>query len=120
MDEQEKYKEYQKGKEQSEATGINAIMRDVEITREYAERDVKNTGDKIVDNVDNDVTEVVEKTAKDVGNTAKDVKNNVKHDLGIGNAKASRFDEGASLADNNKEPEKEDDMYVSRKRARYQ
>lgn len=123
MDEQEKYLEYQKGKEQAEASGINALMRDVEITSEKAVEGVKDTGDRMVDEVDDDVSEAFDKVGKDTKDTVKDVKDSIKHDVGIGNAKSSRFDDAAAgkgLTDNIKEPEKDDDIYVSRKRARYQ
>lgn len=123
MDEQEKYLEYQKGKEQAEASGINALMRDVEITGEKAVEGAKDAGDRVVDTVDDDVTEAFDKVGKDAKDTVADVKNSVKQDIGIGNAKSSRFDKAASgegLTDNIKEPEKDDDFYVSRKRARYQ
>ena len=123
MDEQEKYLEYQKGKEQAEASGINALIRDIEITNEKAVEGVKDTGDRIVDEVDDDVSEAFDKVGKDTKDTVKDVKNSIKQDVGIGNAKSSRFDDAAAgkgLTDNIKEPEKDDDIYVSRKRARYQ
>ena len=123
MDEQEKYLEYQKGKEQAEASGINALMRDVEITGEKAVEGAKDAGDRVVDTVDDDVTEAFDKVGKDAKDTVADVKDSVKQDIGIGNAKSSRFDKAASgegLTDNIKEPEKDDDFYMSRKRARYQ
>lgn len=123
MDEQEKYLEYQKGKEQAEASGINALMRDIEITNEKAVEGVKDVGDRMVDEVDDDVSEAFDKVGKDTKDTVKDVKNSIKQDVGIGNAKSSRFDDAAAgkgLTDNIKEPEKDDDIYVSRKRARYQ
>lgn len=123
MDEQEKYLEYQKGKEQAEASGINALLRDVEITSEKTVKGAKDAGDMMVDEVDDDVSTTFDKVGKDTKDTVQDVKNSVKQDVGIGNAKSSRFDKAASgegLTDNIKEPEKDDDIYVSRKRQRYQ
>lgn len=123
MDEQEKYLEYQKGKEQAEASGINALLRDVEITSEKTVEGAKDAGDMMVDEVDDDVSATFDKVGKDTKDTVQDVKNSVKQDVGIGNAKSSRFDKAASgegLTDNIKEPEKDDDIYVSRKRQRYQ
>lgn len=125
MNEQEKYLEYQKGKEQAEASGINALVRDVELTSEKAVEGVKDTGDRMVDEVDDDVSNAFDKVGKDTKDTVKDVKDSVKQDIGIGNAKSSRFDTAASgkgLTDNIKESgsEKDDEIYVSRKRARYQ
>ena len=123
MNEQEKYLEYQKGKEQAEASGINALMRDVELTSEKAVEGVKDTGDRVVDDVDDDVSGIFDKVGKDTKDTAADIKNSIKQDTGIGNAKSSRFDDAAAgkgLTDNIKEPEKDEDIYVSRKRARYQ
>ena len=123
MDEQEMYLAYQKGKEQAEASGINALIRDVEITSEKAVKGAKDAGDNVVDNVDNDVTEVFDKVGKDAKNTVTDVKDSVKQDVGIGHARSSRFDKAASgegLTDNIKEHEKDDDIYISSKRARYQ
>lgn len=123
MDEQEKYLEYQKGKEQAEASGINALLRDVEITSEKTVEGAKDAGDMMVDEVDDDVSTTFDKVGKDTKDTVQDVKNSVKQDVGIGNAKSSRFDKAASgegLTDNIKEPEKDDDIYVSRKRQRYQ
>lgn len=127
MDEREKYLEYQKGKEQAEASGINALMRDVELTGEKVANGAKDVGDRAVDEVDDDVTAAVNKFSKDTKDTVQDVKNSAKNDLGIGNAKStpksSRFDDAAAgkgLTDNIKEPEKDDEIYVSRKRQRYQ
>jgi len=127
MDEQEKYLEYQKGKEQAEASGINALMRDVELTGEKVANGAKDAGDRVVDEVDDDITAAADKLGKDTKNTVQDVKNSVKNDLGVGNSKSvpnsSRFDDAAAgkgLTDNIKEPEKDDEIYVSRKRQRYQ
>lgn len=123
MDEREKYLEYQKGKEQAEASGINALMRDVELTGEKVANGAKDAGDRMVDEVDDDITGAAHKLQKDTNTVVKDVKDNVKQDLGIGNAKSSRFDDAAAgkgLTDNIKEPEKDDEIYVSRKRQRYQ
>lgn len=123
MDEREKYLEYQKGKEQAEASGINALMRDVELTSEKVANGAKDAGDRMVDEVDDDITGATHKLQKDTNTVVKDVKDNVKQDIGIGNAKSSRFDDAAAgkgLTDNIKEPEKDDEIYVSRKRQRYQ
>lgn len=120
MDEQEVYKTYQEGKKQAEASGIDALTRDIGRTGKNIAGDAKYAVDKTVDTVDDDVTEIVKKTGKDIDNTATGIKNEVKQDIGIGNAdKGSRYDAGAELADKVKESEKDEDVYVSRKRARY-
>ncbi len=122
-DEREKYLAYEKGKEQAEASGLNALMRDVEITAGDMADDVKETVDKGVDEVDKDMTGAAKKVERDAESAADDVKTELKNDIGIGNAKGSRFDEAASgkgLTDNIKEPDKDEEVYVSRKRARYQ
>ena len=120
MNEQEFYRKYQEGKKQSEASGIDALIRDVELTGEGAVEEAKYAVDKTVDEVDDDVTEMFEKARKDVDDSVKGVKNEIKQDVGIGNADKSRYDKADELVENIKEPEKDEEMYISRKRARYQ
>lgn len=120
MNEQEVYQKYQEGKKQAEASGIDALTRDIGKTGKLVADDAKYAVDKTVDNVDDDVTEIVEKTRDDVDAAAKGIKNEVKQDIGIGNAKSSRFDNVDDLTANIKSPENNDDFYVSRKMARYQ
>lgn len=122
-DEREAYLAYEKGKEQAEASGLDALLRDVKITAGDAVDDVKDTVDGGVDEVDKDLTGAAKTVERDVESTTDDIKNELKADVGIGNSKASRFDEAASgkgLTDNIKEPDKDEEVYVSRKRARYQ
>lgn len=134
MDAQEKYLEYEKGKKQANATGLDALLRDVDITAEKTAQGAKNALDDGVDSLDDNVTTVAKRGEKDVKDTAGkvendakqavgDVKDNIKQDLGVGSGRSSRFDAAASgkdLTENIKEPDKDDEVYVSRKAARYQ
>lgn len=123
MDEREKYLEYQEGKRQAEASGINALTRDIELTTQSMSHGVKDALDRGVDDLDRDISTSADKIAKDVKDTGVGIKDEIKQDVGIGNAKSTRFDEAASgkgLTDNIKEPDKDEEIYTSRKRARYQ
>lgn len=123
MDEREKYLEYQEGKRQAEASGINALTRDMELTAQSVSRGAKDALDRSVDDLDRDISDGANKIGKDIKDTGVGIKDEVKQDVGIGNAQSTRFDAAASgkgLTDNIKEPDKDDEIYVSRKRARYQ
>lgn len=123
MDEREKYLQYQEGKKQAEASGINALTRDMGLTAQSVARDAKAALDRGVDDIDDDFSMAADQLHKDAKDAGTGIKNEIKQDTGLGNARSTRFDEAASgkgLTDNIKEPEKDDDFYVSRKRARYQ
>lgn len=123
MDEREKYLEYQEGKKQAEASGINALTRDMGLTAQSVARDAKAALDRGVDELDEDFSLTADQLHKDVKDAGTGIKNEIKQDTGLGNARSTRFDEAASgkgLTDNIKEPDKDEDIYVSRKRARYQ
>lgn len=123
MDERELYREYQEGKKQAEASGIDAVMRDMELTGKTAANEFKDALDRGVDDVDDSISASFDQLSKNVKDAGKGIKNEVKQDVGIGNAKSTRFDEAASgkgLTDNIKEPDKDEEIYMSRKRARYQ
>lgn len=123
MDAREKYLEYQEGKKQAEASGINALTRDMGLTAQSVAKDTKAALDRGVDDVDDSISASFDQLSKDVKDAGKGIKDEVKQDVGIGNAKSTRFDEAASgkgLTDNIKEPDKDEEIYMSRKRARYQ
>lgn len=122
MDEQELYREYQEGKKQAEASGLDALMRDMELTGKTAANGFKDALDRSVDDLDRDIGAGIDKIGEDIKNAGTGVKDEIKQDVGIGNARSTRFDAAASgkgLTDNIKPPEKDDEIYVSRKRARY-
>lgn len=117
---QEVYEAVEQTKKDSNASGIDALTRDVRKTGEGAVEGVKEAGDMVVNDVDDDLTEGAEKIQKDINDTAKNAKNNVKQDLGVGTRDPRRFDKAEEMAANIKESDKDEDFYVSRKRARYQ
>ena len=119
-DKQEVYEAYEQAKKDANASGIDALTRDVRKTGEGAVNGVKEAGDMAVNDIDDDITAGAEKLQKDANDAVKGVKNEAKRDLGVGTRDPRRFDSADKLTENIKQPEKDDDFYVSRKRARYQ
>lgn len=109
----------------AEATGLDKLKVDIESTGEKVTGGVKEAADNAVNEVDKDVSGAVKTAGKEVSDTIDKAKDEVKNDLGVGttgNNKASRFDEAASgkMTENIKEPEKDEEIYMSRKMQRYQ
>ena len=119
-DKQEVYEAYEQAKKDANASGIDALTRDIRKTGEGAVNGVKEAGDMAINDIDDDLTAGAEKLQKDANDAVKNVKNGVKQDLGVGTRDPRRFDGVDKLTENIKQPEKDDDIYVSRKRARYQ
>lgn len=119
-DKREMYEAVEQAKKDANASGIDALTRDVRRTSAAAVEGAKEAGDMIVNDIDDDLTEGAEKLQKDANDTVKSVKNSAKQDLGIGTRDPRRFDKADELAKNIKEPDKDEEIYTSRKRARYQ
>lgn len=113
---QEVYEAYEHAKKDANATGIDALTRDVRRTGESAVEGAKQAGDMAVNDIDDELTAGAQKIQKD----ANDAVQNVKKETGVGTRDPRRFDSAEKLTENIKAPEKDDDIYVSRKRARYQ
>lgn len=107
-------------KKDENASGIDALTRDIRKTGENIGAGAKEAADMAVNDVDDALTEGVEKIQKDVNDSVKSVKNGAKKDLGIGTTdKRERFANADKLTENIKEPEKDEEMYMSRKQRRY-
>lgn len=118
---QEVYDAVEQQKKDANASGIDALTRDLRKTGESTVAGAKEAVDMGINDIDDDITAGVEKLQKDINDTGKGIKNELKQDLGVGTTdkRTSRFDKAAELTENIKEPEKDDDIYVSRKRQKY-
>lgn len=117
---QEMYEAVEQAKKDANASGIDALTRDVRKTAEGTVAGAKEAGDKMVNDVDDEFTASVEKLQKDTNGVIKDTKNNVKQNLGVGTKDPSRYAKADKLTENIKEASKDEEIYMSRKRARYQ
>lgn len=117
---QEVYEAYEHAKKDANATGIDALTRDVRRTGESAVEGAKQAGDMAVNDIDDELTAGAQKIQKGANDAVQNVKNDVKKETGVGTRDPRRFDSAEKLTENIKAPEKDDNIYVSRKRARYQ
>lgn len=109
-----------KAKKDENASGIDALTRDIRKTGENIGAGAKEATDMAVNDIDDSLTEGAQKIQKDVNDSVTLAKNDAKKDLGIGTTdKRDRFANADKLTENIKSPEKDDEIYMSRKQKRY-
>lgn len=132
-DEKQKLREaVEQAKADNEASGINALMRDVRLSSEQMESEAKAAGSKFASDLETEVESGAQKLKQDARDTFDNAKASFKQSVGetvqdvrrvsSGVRSLDRFAKADKLVEKIKEPEAEadDELYVPRKRARYQ
>lgn len=132
-DEKQKLREaVEQAKADNEASGINALMRDVRLSSEQMESEAKAAGSKFARDLETEAENGAQKLKQDARDTFDNAKASFKQSVGEtvqdvrrvsgGVCNLDRFAKADKLIEKIKEPEAEadDELYVPRKRARYQ